>query len=478
MVVKTFQPYVDIMQPPSEVTGSFILNEVKLPTTTVKFSVDCGLFQEKNYELENDKFIVSPDSLDFVALTHNHVDHNGRLPYLVRHGFSGSIYTTNVTKAILGLSLDDNVRVLKRRFRESKMEYDFNDVANTLDLVVGCDFNQYVDASEHIRLYFNMNGHLFGAATVLAEIHYPRTTNTYILYSGDYNNKNMFFYVSPLRKWITELPINVVIESTYGTMNSRDIKKVFSENVTSALEDDKTIVLPVFSLGRAQEILYVLKRMQMEGLIDVNIPIYYDGKLSFDYTNAITKMQEDGMLHFYEDKIDFMPENVTKIRDPIARGRVINDHNPKIIVTTSGNGSYGSAQIYIKELIQRRNVLIHFTGFCTEDSLGYELKATPKMETVWVCGAKVLKLADVEFTSEFSAHAKADELIGFLRQFKDLRSVLVTHGTMGSKDAFAERIVKEVKCKDVGILGKGYAYRINSQGLEKAIPTTLSTPLE
>lgn len=473
MVAKNFQPYVDIMQPPSEVTGSFILCEVKLPTTTVKFTVDCGLYQEKEYERENDNFRVSPEEVDFVVLTHNHVDHNGRLPFFVRHGFSGNIYTTRVTKSILGRSLDDNVRVLKdiRKYRDTNIYYDSIDVQKTLDLVVGCDYNQPIDAHKYVRLHFIMNGHLFGAASVLAEIHYPGTDNIYILFSGDYNNKNMFFYVSPPRKWITQLPLTVIIESTYGAMDSRDVKRVFMGNVTSAIAQGKTIVLPVFSLGRAQEILYVLKRMQMDELLDVNIPIYYDGKLSFSYTDAIMRMQEIGSLHFFEDKVDFMPENLTRIRDPIARGRVINDQKSKIIVTTSGNGSYGSAQAYIKELIQRKNVLIHFTGFCTEDSLGYELKRTPKHETVWVSGSKVLKLADVEYTSEFSAHAKANELIGFLKKFKNLKLVLVNHGVMEVKDTFAGRVVKEVNCNDVGILGKDYFYRVNSYGLDKAMST-------
>lgn len=472
-MVKQFRPYVDIMQAPSEVTGSFILCVVKLPTTTVKFVVDCGMYQEQEYEKYNNGFKVKPDEVSFVVLTHNHVDHSGRLPYFVKCGFYGEIFTTKVTKAFLGKALYDTEKILRgfNKYKETKALYGREDIESTLSLVVGCDYNQSIQAHEHIWLHFCSNGHLFGAASVLVEIRYPGFDPEYIFFSGDYNDKNMFFQVSPLRKWITELPLTVVIESTYAYMNSTDITHVFCENITNALAQGKVIVIPVFSLGRAQEILCVLKEMQESGLIDSDIPIYYDGKLSFAYTNIILKMLERGWLHFYKDKQEFLPENLIKVRNHVARNRLIADRQPKIIVSTSGNGSYGASKSYIKEFIQSPMALIHFTGYCTEDSLGYKLKTTAKGEVVSVAGLKVVKRAEVEFTTEFSAHAKADELIALLKKFKHLKLVLVNHGKKESKDLLSNRIVKEVDCENVGTLGSDYLYRVDSTGLVKTMPT-------
>lgn len=180
-----------------------------------------------------------------------------------------------------------------------------------------------------------------------------------------------------------------------------------------------------------------------------------DGKLSFSYTDIIMRLRDRGMIPFFEDKKDFLPANIIRVRD-FMRKKIIKDPSPKIIVSSSGNGSYGASKSYIKELIQRRDVLIHFTGHCTEGTLGYLLKTTPKKKTVWFSGSQVVKRADVEFTNEFSAHAKANELIGFFKKFKNPRLILVNHGSDESKTIFADRVVKEINCSDVGILGKCY----------------------
>ncbi|MBR2290131.1 MAG: MBL fold metallo-hydrolase [Clostridia bacterium] len=471
---KKFQPYVDIMQPTNEVTGSFNLCVVKLPTTTVKFIVDCGMYQEPKYEEQNNSFKVNPESVDFAILTHNHVDHNGRFPFFVRSGFRGNIYTTKVTQRIVGKALFDNLKVLKsvnKYNKTAKTLYNETDVATTLSLMIGCEYNKPIEVNDYVRLHFVMNGHIFGAASVLVEIHHPGVDNIYIFVTGDYNNKNTFFFVPPIRKWMTKLPMTLIIESTYAYMESSEITWVFRENIAKAIEQGKTIVVPAYSLGRAQEVLWTLRDMQEENQISYDIPIYYDGKLSSFYTDMVMRMQQSGLLHFFPEKRDFQPEFLQRVKGYKKRKKILQDSNAKIIVTSSGNGSYGAAQSYIKQFIQSPKALIHFTGYCPEGTLGYNLKTTPDEEIVWVSGAKVVKRADVQFTNEFSAHAKADELIDFLKQFENLKLVLVTHGTTENKSLFADRIVKEVDCNEVGILGEEYFYRVNSYGLDKAVPT-------
>ena len=167
---------------------------------------------------------------------------------------------------------------------------------------------------------------------------------------------------------------------------------------------------------------------------------------------------------------NFIPENLTWV-DKGNRSEVLEDKNVKIILTTSGMGSYGPAQIYIPEYISRSNSLIHFTGYTSEGTLGARLKEALINENVQVGGMIVKKRAQVEYTTEYSAHAKADEMLEFLKKFNFLKLVLVNHGEFNAKEIFAERIVNEVKPKGVGILGCGYLFRVNPYGLIKNMST-------
>jgi len=464
--------YVDIMQDRTEVTGSFTIVVVKIDNETIKFVVDCGMYQEREYEDQNASFPTNPEDVNFAILTHNHVDHTGRFPYFVKKGFSGAIYTSNTTRMILGRALNDNAKVLldTSKRRSVKAFYDYEDVEHTIHNVRGCDYNKPIRAHENITLTFVPNGHLIGAASVLVQIHCPGKEDINLFFSGDYNNRNLFFRVSPVRKWITKLPINIIVESTYGDMHSGEIKEVFRRNILNALKENKTIIIPVFSLGRAQEILYYVKEMQRHypGVFD-NVPIYYDGKLSFYYTGAYDILQKEGLVHFYKEKREFLPQNLTMVTDKNLRKDLVKHDNCKVIITTSGMGSYGPAQTYIPAYIGKEDALIHFTGYCAEGTLGYRLKHAEKGDIVEVGGVKVVKEADVEFTSEFSAHSKADELIKLLKKFERPLFVMVNHGRNETKDAFAKKVLKETAVEHVGILGRDYFYRIDEDGFVKSV---------
>ena len=167
---------------------------------------------------------------------------------------------------------------------------------------------------------------------------------------------------------------------------------------------------------------------------------------------------------------DFLPENLTFV-DKGIRGELLEDTHKKIIVTTSGMGSYGPAQTYLPEYIARKNALIQFSGYTAEGTLGSRLKNTETGDMVEVGGLMTRKRADVEYTTEYSAHAKADEMIEFLKQFKNLKLVLVNHGETNVKNIFAERIIDEVEPKRVGLLGREYFFRVNHRGLVKTLST-------
>lgn len=461
--------YADIMAMQNEVTGSCNLVIVKLPDgETIRFVVDCGLFQGQEYEELNSILPFYAENVDFCLVTHVHVDHIGRLPYMIRNGFFNPIYATETTCKLLPLALKDSFKVLSSvsKRKNSNPLYSEGDVEKTLSLLKSCQYNKQIQVHENVKVTFLNNGHLVGAALILVQISYPGYDDINLLFTGDYNNKNIFFDVDPIPQKILELPLVVIQESTYGDMDSTEITKCFRNNILRCLNNNGTVVSLVFSLGRAQEILYVLKMMQNEGILDVQIPIYFDGKLAIRYTDLFIR---DG-LGIKDDMRNFLPENLTFV-DKSIRGDILEDTSKKIILTTSGMGSYGPAQTYIPEYISRENALIQFTGYTAEGTIGNRLKNTELGSMVEVGGVLARKRANVEYTTEFSAHAKADEMIEFLKQFNNLKLVLVNHGELKAKNIFAERIIKEVKSKRVGLLGNEYFFRVDSNGLVKTLST-------
>lgn len=461
--------YADVMAVHPEVTGSCNLVVVKLPNyETIRFVVDCGLFQEREYADLNSSLPFHGENVDFCLVTHNHVDHTGRLPFMVKNGFFGSIYLTEDTSKLIPLALADSYKVLRdvsKRKNVASLYRDL-DVDRTLQLIKPCPYLESVPIGEHIKVTFLKNGHLMGAASILVQISYPEYEDINLLFTGDYNNRNMFFDVDSIPDWILDLPLTVIQESTYGNMDSTDIKKCFKDNVLKRISNGGTVVVPVFSLGRSQEILYEIRCMQKSGELSCDVPIFFDGKLAIKYT----ALYLDGELNIKEEMQNFLPENLNYVNKE-NRKEVLEDYNTKIILTTSGMGSYGPAQLYIPEYISRKNALIHFTGYVAEDTLGYRLKNAVIGETVEVSGLVVRKMADVEYTTEYSAHAKADEMIAFLNQFHNLKLVLVNHGEAETKEVFAKRILNNVDTKKVGLLGREYFFRVGTYGLIKPLST-------
>lgn len=468
--------YVDIMALHTEVTGSCMLLIIKFPDgRTKRLVIDCGLFQECTYSQLNNILPFHSTTIDYVFVTHNHVDHLGRLPLMVKNGYRGPIFMTDTTTKLAPLALEDSYKVLKNKAKmaNESMLYADSDVEETLKLLKGCPYEKTINLDENIKVTFFMNGHLPGASVILLQIKYREYNNHHedinLLFTGDYNNKNMFFDVPSLPKWVHQLPITIIQEATYGDMDSTSVEYVFEKNVLNAISEGKEVVVPVFSLGRSQEILYLLKTWQEAGKLSTDVPIYLDGKLARRYTSIYLK---DGLDNRPECKA-FLPENFTEVYNSDVRKSIMEDGVSKIILTTSGMGSYGPAQTYLPAYLKRPNALIHFTGYCAEETLGRRLYDCLKEAKVDIAGLQVKKLADVAFTSEFSAHAKADELIDFLRPFEKIKLLLVNHGTTAKKEIYANRVIDEIDPKNVGILGKEYFFRIDGYGLKKSLSSKL-----
>lgn len=233
-----------------------------------------------------------------------------------------------------------------------------------------------------------------------------------------------------------------------------------------AIENKKTVILPVFSLGRSQEILLKLRQLQDKNLLDINVPIFLDGHLAQAYTSIYLKPE----ILIDKGKQDFLPQNLF-FADCKIRNDLLETDECKIIVTTSGMGTYGPAQVYIPYFISKNQALILFTGYTAEGSLGAKLKNATEGEMVKVGGLICKKFAEVSYCNEFSAHAKSEELIELLKEFNNLRGVLINHGQDKTKNKFAEKVLNELDINEVGILNRDYFFRIGSYGIIKTLST-------
>ena len=216
------------------VTGSCIMVNVQYPNgETTKFVVDCGLFQEKEFLIQNEQIPFYSDNVDFAIITHNHCDHIGRLPLMVKHGFEKNIYTSATNASLMQPALEDNLKVLRSISKNHKSNciYSESEVSKTLSLLQYCKWEDTIVVNKNIKITFFRNGHLVGASVVLVQISYPDYEDLNRLFTGDYKKDNIFFDVPMLPEWVRDLPLTIICESTYGTANSTDIEYCFDSNI-------------------------------------------------------------------------------------------------------------------------------------------------------------------------------------------------------------------------------------------------------
>lgn len=465
--MKGVNNYVDIMTLNEGVTGSCNLVVVNLPNKRkVHFVVDCGLYQEAEYDHLNRDLPFNPEKIDFVIVTHAHIDHIGRLPYMVRKGFGGPIYATMPTKKIMVKSLENCLSVLRSnaKLKKEKILYTDVDLSNTFKLLNGCEYEKTIIPDPNVRVTFFNNAHMVGAALILVQIVYPGEVDVNLLFTGDWNNENVFLDIKPLPEYLFKLPITIIQESTYGDVELPEIQKNFRENVQKCVMNNGTMIALAYAVERTQEVAYEIKDMQDKKQLPLDVPIKIDGNLGVQITNMF--LNDD--VGIKPEMKNFLPQNCTFV-DKSTRYMVLNDTSRKIVITSSGNGSHGPARLYIPEYISKRNSIIQFTGYTPEDTLGHKLKCIGKGETINIDGIVERTWAEIAYTSEFSKHARAGKIKNFLKQFENLKLVLINHGRKDVKRILAEGILDEVRPQKVGILERDHFYRVNAFGLVKTM---------
>ena len=431
------------------VTGSCHFFEVK----GAKFLLDCGLFQGSE-ELEdlNPKFTFDPSEVDFVILSHGHLDHCGRLPYLVKRGFKGKIYATSGTIDISRLILMDAAQVQeenlktvnRRRLREGKepkeLLYTVDDVFDTFSHFRACDFKKWYQIGP-VRFRFHDAGHILCSEFVEIEVEGKR-----VLFSGDLGNRGKPLIRDPEPPPKADL---VLIETTYGNRKHKsfeDSVKEFKEAVLSTFERGGVVLIPTFALERAQDILYILKEMYEKGELPP-CKVFLDSPLAISITKTFNRHPEcleERVLRELRRKRDLFSFPYLHFTRTVEESKRINTYEGRAIII-AGNGMCTGGRIlhHIKHRIWDKRNSIVFVGYQAEGTLGREIVEGKKKVKVF---NEIVKVnARVYTINGFSSHADQPQLLSWLRKaVKRNTRIILVHGERQVQEVFKREVEKEL----------------------------------
>jgi metallo-beta-lactamase family protein len=438
------------------VTGSMHVIE----SNGKRILLDCGLFQGRRDESNrrNRHLPFDAENIERVVLSHAHIDHSGNLPNLVKNGYSSSIYSTFATRDLCLAMLKDSAYIQEKdaeylnRKKERKGEplieplYDINDVERTLSLFRGTGYRKGFYVAADIKLTFYDAGHILGSALSIFDIK-ENGRNLRVGYIVDLGRKNLPILRDPsMVKGIQFM----IIESTYGNRLHDDItgtEKKLAGVVNDAVKAGGKIIIPAFSLGRTQEVVYCLHRLQIKKMIPP-INIFVDSPLSVNVTEIFKIHPEcfdkETNQMIAQNENPFGWRNMTYIQDVEESKKLNKIEEPCIIISASGMCESGRILHHLKNNIEDPKNTILVVGFMAENTLGRRI--VQQHEKVKIFGDIYSLKAKVEIFDEFSAHADRNELLGYVENTKDsLEGVFVVHGEEEQCQALAEGI------KDLGI---------------------------
>ena len=447
------------------VTGSMHIIE----SNGKRILIDCGLFQGRREETNrrNRNLPFDPKSIERMVLSHAHIDHSGNLPNLVKQGYRNSIYSTFATRDLCLAMLKDSAYIQEKdaEYLNKKNErkvlppieplYDFDDVEQTLSLFRGISYRKGFFVSADIKLTFYDAGHILGSALSIFDINENGKTLR-LAYIVDLGRKNLPILRDP--DMVKEIDF-MIIESTYGNRLHEDrsgTEEKLAQVINEAYQAGGKIIVPAFSLGRTQEIVYCLNKLQNQKKIPY-IKIFVDSPLAVNVTQ-IFKLhpecfdKETNRIMALNGN-PFGLENVTYIRDVEESKRLNKLNQPCVIISASGMCEAGRILHHLKNNVEDPKNTILVVGFMAKDTLGR--KIVQKQEKIRIFGDWYPLKAKVEVFDEFSAHADRDELLEYVNNTKDsLEGVFVVHGEEKQSQALAEGIkdlgIKNVLVPDLG----------------------------
>ncbi|NBV13314.1 MAG: MBL fold metallo-hydrolase [Sphingobacteriia bacterium] len=441
-----------------EVTGSMHLLETH---SGKKILLDCGLYQGHAHGSEtiNREWPISPNEIDYVILSHAHIDHSGRLPGLVKEGYSGPIFSTAATLDLASIMLADsahiqekdteyeNIRRAKKKLPALDPLYTLEDIAPCINAFISIGYGKWFQISSEIAFIFQDAGHLLGSVSVTLRITETGKPPLLIGFSGDVGRPN-----TPILKDPVPLPPvdYFLCESTYGGKKHEqgpDADKELLKIVTETCVTQKgKLIIPAFSVGRTQEIIYALDKLSNAGLLP-DIPVYVDSPLAINATDVFQLHPEcfDTELSRYlqKDPNPFGFNRLHYIRD-VAQSKALNElKGPCIIISASGMIEAGRIKHHIRNHITNSNNCILIVGYCTPYTIGGKLREGAK--EIQIFGETYPVKAKIVVMDAYSAHADESELLSFLRlqNPSTVKKAFLVHGESESLTAFQNALFQK-----------------------------------
>lgn len=439
------------------VTGSNHLITTNSGTTIL---LDCGLFQGRQAYIDqmNANFLFDAKQIDYLILSHAHIDHCGRIPFLIKQGFKGKIYCTSATKDLCEIMLldtayiqeKDNEWYNERRKRKGLDPipplYTVKDAERCLTFFVTAEYETVHRINDEISFQFRDAGHILGSASVVVFIQ-DRGKETRIGFTGDIGRWDRPILRDP--ETMTDVDY-LITESTYGGrthQNEPDDERELTELIQQiCIEKGGKIIIPAFSLGRTQEIVYVLDKIYHHHKLP-RIQVYVDSPLSTNATEIYRGhgecFDEEILKHIRTDPDPFGFGGLTYIQD-VNESKALNTlREPCIIISASGMAEAGRVVHHIRNNIENDRNAILFVGFCAEGTLGARIRNKP--EYIKIFGEEKKIRARIEIMDSFSAHADHDEILRFLNPLdrKRIKKVFLVHGEQEAQQKLADAMLAQ-----------------------------------
>jgi metallo-beta-lactamase family protein len=425
-----------------EVTGSMHL----LTIEDKKFLLDAGAFQGSNAKGKNSAAIAfDPSDIDYIFLSHAHYDHIGRLPILCQRGFKGEIIATPMTKEITFRVMDDSLRIQKEEGEE--LLFDDEDVkkAKSLFSSLNRDYPEWQDDDKRIKVKFIPSEHILGSTSILIE------KPISVLYTSDIGGGTSRLHSTPKPPDTCD---HLIIESTYG---NRELEKSQNEillqlkaSVESVRKNKSKLLMPVFSVDRVEEILFMLRELNTKEKVYLDTPMgieildlyshnkYLLSKISDEFAKKDSK---------YLDKI-FHPDNFERIRARKNSDELAESDESCIILASSGMLEGGRIKKYLPRFLPEEKNILLFSGFQVEGTLGREI--LDGSSEVDVNGTTVKVKADIRKIEGLSAHADKTALLNYISCFKIFPTkVFIVHGELAASQELSAAIKQKFRIKAV-----------------------------
>ncbi|MEM9821219.1 MAG: MBL fold metallo-hydrolase [Bacteroidota bacterium] len=426
--------------------------------------LDCGLYQGRAKEMANfnTSWLFKPEQVDCLILSHAHIDHSGRLPKLVKDGFKGNIICTHATRSLCAIMLLDsakiqerdasyhNKRLLKKKKRKRLKKkfrtplYTSEDIPPVMNRFMSIGYDQWQPIGENVDLLFQDAGHILGSASVTLRIREKGKTIRFG-FTGDIGRPNRPILRDPVPMPEVDYLIS---ESTYGNKDHEsapdEIERFLQIIKTTCLEKKGKLIIPAFSVGRTQEIVYMLDRLETAGRLP-KIPVYVDSPLAVNATMVFGAHPEcfDDNLNEYLliDDNPFGFNNLTYVRKVEVSKSLNTSTKPCIIISSSGMMNAGRVRHHLFNNVDNAKNTLLIVGYCSPNTPGGMLRNG--IEKIKLYGEWKVVDMDIEIMDSFSAHADRNEMVDFfVNQKKGFKKLFLVHGEIDSQEAFKSMLHK------------------------------------